>query len=613
MKICVLQALYGEKDPKLKDADPTQDPSFYSSGHTFENRWLKKDTAKEQIDQAINEGFDLFFNFLWGQHEDEVAGIEAVRYLESRNIPFVGMPTRESLFSPFRCTPTHLLPPGVLERSKLDFYRDAAKVGIRVPSMDRQRFPLFVKPAKRCASMSINTNSLCTNQEELERQLRWINEELAPGRDIAGYNAVDENGDPEDIVVQEYVEGQDYSCTVLELNDGHIALSPTIYCYPKETSSKGRFLHWDLKFDPELHVEVFHRKMNPELHDNLKILAIRAFKANRMEGGAWGNVDFRVPVETGEPVVMEVNPMPAVFLPPGEHEWEDLVIRECLPGGHRTLISILVATNAFQRKAHTLRTRQVAKTHDGFASNYEELVKSLSNLPTVTKWIVEKFEYHGSVLELGSGTGIFGQLVRNSNHHVLNLTGVEPSEGMRTVCSQRYPGLYDHLLANCIEDIVMTLSPVDHVVAMDSLHFLDHDAFNLVVCRLFQIAQRSITFSLVEITNSYNKAVINTGHPEMRSFNNVPEMEMFVLPATWHLVYKKQHFAWQSPHTEEKVDATFYRFERTMERVPNGPKFTEKGQRSSWRNGQVSPASNATGGPPRLFGWLQSLWRSDKR
>ena len=96
MKICVFQSAYESVDTNLKDVDPSQDPSFYPSRHTFENRWLKKDTANAQIDAAIAEGFDLYFNFLWGQYEDEVAGIEAVQYLEARNVPFVGLPSRAS-------------------------------------------------------------------------------------------------------------------------------------------------------------------------------------------------------------------------------------------------------------------------------------------------------------------------------------------------------------------------------------------------------------------------------------------------------------------------------------------------------------------------------------
>lgn len=95
MKICVLQSLYGDTITDLRDVDPSQDPSFYPSWHRFENRWLKKDTAKAQIDDAISEGFDLYFNFLWGQNEDEVAGIEAVRHLEARGVPFVGLPSRK--------------------------------------------------------------------------------------------------------------------------------------------------------------------------------------------------------------------------------------------------------------------------------------------------------------------------------------------------------------------------------------------------------------------------------------------------------------------------------------------------------------------------------------
>ncbi|KAL8993098.1 MAG: hypothetical protein Q9169_006600 [Polycauliona sp. 2 TL-2023] len=131
--------------------------------------------------------------------------------------------------------------------------------------------------------------------------------------------------------------------------------------------SKGRFLHWDLKFHPDLHVELFHRTEDAALFDKLQVLAVKSFKANRMEGGAWVNVDFRVRYDDGEPVVVEVNTMPVVFLPPGGHEWEDLVIREDLPGSHRALISILIATKSYQTLTHLRQTEKVVERYNGFA------------------------------------------------------------------------------------------------------------------------------------------------------------------------------------------------------------------------------------------------------
>jgi hypothetical protein len=57
-------------------------------------------------------------------------------------------------------------------------------------------------------------------------------------------------------------------------------------------------------------------------------------------------VDIRVK-PNGEAVAIEVNPMPAIFLPP-EIQFEDPVISESLPGGHRALLNILLASYFMQ-------------------------------------------------------------------------------------------------------------------------------------------------------------------------------------------------------------------------------------------------------------------------
>ena len=439
--------------------------------------------------------------------------------------------------------------------------------------------------------MSINNGSLCRNPEELKRQIAWIEKELEPGRKVAG--TLSGPHDLGDIVVQEYIEGQDYSCTVLELNDTIVAFSPTRYCYPRESPAKNRFLHWDLKFHPELHVELFHRHEDPGLYDKIQALAVKSFKANRMAGGAWGNVDFRVRYDDGEPVVIEVNPMPAVFLPPGEHEWEDLVIRECLPGGHRALISILVATKHFQTHTQVARTAKVVGRYDEFAKDYDDLVGARSELPSVTSKLVSKFNFEGSVLDLGSGTGSFGKLVKDFRQAQHPLVGVEPSEGMRRKCQQTFPGLYDRIHPELMQEVIMSLPSFDHVVAMDSMHFLDLDTFVLMMCRAFQLAKQSVTVSLAEFTDEYNTALLKRAEPWMHSVNNVPELDAFGVPKGWKLVYRERHFAWVSPHTQEKIFATFFRFERLSE--PLSEQTTAVFKDSSKRHG--------------FYSMLSSLWR----
>ena len=55
------------------------------------------------------------------------------------------------------------------------------------------------------------------------------------------------NNKLDDIVIQEYVTGKDYSCVVMEMNDTLVALAPTIYRYPTVMQNQHQFLSWDVK------------------------------------------------------------------------------------------------------------------------------------------------------------------------------------------------------------------------------------------------------------------------------------------------------------------------------------------------------------------------------
>ena len=63
------------------------DPSMFTNQHTFEHRMIHKSRARQQIDAAVAEKFDFYLSFMWGLHEDAVAGIEAARYFEPLNVP----------------------------------------------------------------------------------------------------------------------------------------------------------------------------------------------------------------------------------------------------------------------------------------------------------------------------------------------------------------------------------------------------------------------------------------------------------------------------------------------------------------------------------------------
>ncbi|KAL8750662.1 MAG: hypothetical protein Q9199_006927 [Rusavskia elegans] len=199
--------------------------------HTFQNYLLKEDSAKAQSDAAVPGGFDLYFNFLYGQHEDEIAGIEAIRYLGLRGVTFVGILCLEWT-PPLSIDKTASLRfIGIPQRSKLDSHADAERAGIKIRKVGPGGFPLFVEPTKK------NVPALpSTRLRSLETNMSWRS--ISPGSN-------------------------------------------------------------DLKYHPELHIELFKWTENPKLLDKMPKLAVKALKANRREGGPLGNVEFQIRRDNG--------------------------------------------------------------------------------------------------------------------------------------------------------------------------------------------------------------------------------------------------------------------------------------------------------------------------
>ncbi|OJJ36325.1 hypothetical protein ASPWEDRAFT_169853 [Aspergillus wentii DTO 134E9] len=401
MRICVLQSAYPDNH-SIAQHDPGADPSRFTDEHTFEHRWIHKTTAKEQIDAAIAENFDFYFNFMWGQYEDDVAGIEACQYFEKFGLPAAGVWSE------------------VLLRTKNDFYRDARGLGTpRVPGISN--YPFFVNPSTGCSKYQQSPRT-------------WT-------------HSVDGIPIPDDVVVQEFIQGWDHSVVIVEIGNTPVPLAPERYIYPSDFNPHTGFLTFDTKFHHDTSVEILNRKDDPALFEKLQATAIEAFYTNKSSGKGWCNVDIRVPT-TGDPVVIEVNPMPSVFLPE-DNEWEDKCIWECFPGGQRALIDTLISTSLLQRG-------ETASEQYGLSfEEYDTIIQSVD-----TKSICEKILSHGSsgtVLELGSGNGYFGRAMQEflSQEQSISVTGIESSHDMVERC--RETGAYSTVYHGTIPSVTVAI------------------------------------------------------------------------------------------------------------------------------------------------------------
>ncbi|RSL38726.1 hypothetical protein CEP53_014628 [Fusarium sp. AF-6] len=570
MQICVFQATYPEGHI-LREHDEYADPGRYVKQHTFHRRFIDKVNYRHRIDAAVAEKFDFYINFMWGQPEDEVAGVEATEYFESLNIPFIGLRSR------------------ILRKSKTDLYEAARKKGSPpVPSADPDGFPVIVKPARSCSSQFLSDKSICFTTEERDAAITNLDRQLQPGRLRAMGNALTNKNNlptpplemkpatvydlPDDIIVQEFVLGVDYSVLVIEFGKKPIALNPTIYNYPssEDASNKYRFLTFEIKFHPETSETLVNRDDDPQLFDTLQKLAVEAFQVNDMAGGSWGNVDIRIKPD-GKAVVIAVNPMPTVFLPPASGE--EAVISNSLPGEHRALINIMMASYMMRSETYdNVRQDLIGKVYNGVAPQYDAQYTPQSTAEEVLARLLSKFNFDGSLLDIACGTGLIGRLIRAKQQTQSNESSLTPQRS-------RHVGLdissemarlakesgYDDVFIGPVQEILPIITePFDHIMCYQAIHFVSAFEVSLVLSRCFQLARKSVTIGVDEIPEAYNEAIKKLPPPSnvMTSINHVQEVRDFGVPRGWKLALEEQVFGWKSPNTNVDINTTLFHFER---------------------------------------------------
>ncbi|KAH7907219.1 hypothetical protein BJ138DRAFT_524951 [Hygrophoropsis aurantiaca] len=524
MKICVLQSSYDVSDSPFKNLDMYSDPSRWVKKHEFQHRYIHKNTAEQQIDAACREEFDMYLNYMWGQPEDDVAGVEAVKYLESKGVPFIGLPSH------------------FLAKTKLDFRDAARRHGVRVP--DDNTFPKIVKLANGCGSLDLTEDSVCYTQEAVEDQVRLLKEK---------------NGGRE-VVVQQFIVGEECSAMVLEMGNNVVALPPTMMRFPDDVDPMKRFMHWGNKVDAVTSGVIQEMFVEDEAKaSQLKQAAVAAFRAiGAAGGGAWARVDMRVDSE-GKVYVLEVNPAPALFYPLSDVFRGDHVILESFPGGHEALMDMLIVTKLSQMRGFEKQVTGVRSGYEEMAPKYDA-ASAASNMGSIFTSIASECDLSGSVLDLGCGTGIFGRILHEVQPEKTSLlTGVDISPAM--LANPNVHAHYDTVLLSSMQEAAMTLEDFDHVVVFGCLHFLDPTIFSAVLSRLFFVARRSITISVEDIPERYNDHLQKIGYGVMYSWNHTMAIRDFGVPKNWRITYDRRLDAWESPKTGDKVIATILRYE----------------------------------------------------
>lgn len=295
MRVCVLSDEYPEDF----------DPSPYLKDYEWEMVTLTA-PVEDKI-RALSESgrFDVYLNVCEGyEFEDEeddeqgYQGIEVVQAMEKLNLTFTGADSR--CFDP--------------TREEMQALADANNVGFakgyRAHSVEEAEtlvknlhLPIMVKHPKSYGSTGMFKESRADSLEQVLTQVRRICSEFGAAR------------------MEEFIVGREFNVLVV---DNPTDLSrPFVYPPAELIFPEGEeFWHTDIKWDYNIPFD-FKEVVEPTLREKLQDEGLRMFKAMGIAG--YGRCDIRMN-EKGELFILEINPNPAIMLPPKEYGPADYMI-----------------------------------------------------------------------------------------------------------------------------------------------------------------------------------------------------------------------------------------------------------------------------------------------
>ncbi|KAL9601587.1 MAG: hypothetical protein Q9219_002421 [cf. Caloplaca sp. 3 TL-2023] len=470
----------------------------------------------------------------WGGPQDDVAGISAVGYLEQKKVPIIG----------------HSWAMLTKHYDKAAFYADAERDGVLVPRNTPDRYPKIVKFSNTTGSLGLTYSSVCSTEEQVDEQTSQL---------------LSQN-DSAQVFVQDYISGTECSAIVLEMGHEPVALNPLEYIFPDNTSSEHAFLTFENKFQNiDKGIIKYSFTTDAQRKTAVQQAAVKAFRSAGMSpGGAWARVDMRVEAVTGKVYVLEVNPFPCIFCPIGNTFGDDLVIEKTFPGSHVAIMDILVASHRIQHGVPAAQYPTIASIHDKIAEYYDRTSRS-EPLELKIAENAKSFDWTGSVLDLGCGTGYLGEVLHTAGS-VSDLVGVDLSPGMTSAESvkkfYRQP-----VTLGPIQDFIFkeVEGSYDHVACYSTLHFFDNPTCTAVIARMFMLARRSVSFEIDDLSPGYLQRFREYADGRWSNWNNTCVGERFPTPKGWKKVQDEYMYFYHSVHLDSDVHGRFFRYEKEVQ------------------------------------------------
>ncbi|MBK9271112.1 MAG: SET domain-containing protein-lysine N-methyltransferase [Saprospiraceae bacterium] len=299
MKICILQADYGQSVLDYRHYDPPRDLSKWWPEASFHHEFLNKLSVYKQLRNLSLQNFDIYVNLCEGYLEWDIPSIDVIYSLEQLNLPYTG-PNLE-LYDPPKDLMKYI---AYCEGIQTPAYTILDLDSVENPNIDALKFPLFVKPIKAGDSLGIDQNSLVKTKDQLYSKAMDLLKEYPK------------------LLVEEFIEGREFTVLVISTPNGPekcMSLHPIEYKFPSGYS----FKTYALKTS-ELHSDANQACSDIDLTKRLKQAACKIFEA--FSGVGYARMDFRLNPK-GEIYFLEVNFTCSVFYPDGFEGSADHILK----------------------------------------------------------------------------------------------------------------------------------------------------------------------------------------------------------------------------------------------------------------------------------------------
>ncbi len=322
MKICVLQPDYSTTQVDYKNYDPARDLTpLLPKGDVVDHVFLNKLTTYRQLKGLVKHDYDIFVNLCEGYLEWEVPSIDVIQTLDLLNLPYTGPNTL--LYDPPKPLMKYVAycagvkTPVAVELNSLNGIDEV---------LEKLRFPMFIKPAKAGDSLGVDEHSLVNTKAELKLKVKDILKEY------------------QEILVEEYVEGREFTVLVAANQDGESCTlyKPIEYIFPEGR----KFKTYSLKTS-ELHPECNVPVSDFKLEKKLKVATEQIFTA--FGGVGYARLDFRMD-QKGEIFFLEINFTCSAFYEATYQGSADYILNQN-PSGKSGFLRHIIAEGISRHKA----------------------------------------------------------------------------------------------------------------------------------------------------------------------------------------------------------------------------------------------------------------------